>query len=291
MARRFDTRFFAAELPEGAEATFEADEVVAHRWSTPRAALDAMAAGDIAMWVPTSATLQQLEHARRLAEIRERIVPGAVAAPRVVAEAAGSSSASSSRAPAACRARRSTPTSSGGAGSCSSTRATRRTRPRRRHSTPRPQRGGEIVAIALTHVDPDHAAGAEGARPAARACRSSAGPAAGGPSRTRSASSPTASDITDGDVGLEAIATPGAATRSGRVRHRRRRARRPSASSPATWSAPRARPLVLAWPTSARAASVERLAALGAGALLPGHGSRSAGRARRRRGVTPPGSG
>ncbi len=89
MARRFDTRFFVAELPDGVEPTFETDEIVGHRWETPRAALDAMAAGDLAMWVPTSATLQQLEHVTGLAEIRRRIVPGRVAAPRVIAEGPG----------------------------------------------------------------------------------------------------------------------------------------------------------------------------------------------------------
>jgi len=58
--RRFDARFFAAELPPGASATFVGDEVADHRWSTPRAALDAMAAHEIEMWIPTSSTLQRL---------------------------------------------------------------------------------------------------------------------------------------------------------------------------------------------------------------------------------------
>ena len=58
--RRFDAHFFAAELPPGASATFVGDEVADHRWSTPRAALDAMAAHEIEMWIPTSSTLQRL---------------------------------------------------------------------------------------------------------------------------------------------------------------------------------------------------------------------------------------
>ena len=76
MPRRFDTHFFVAELPHGAEPTFVTEEVVTHRWLTARAALDAMAAGELAMWVPTSATLQQLEHAIDVADVRARIAPG-----------------------------------------------------------------------------------------------------------------------------------------------------------------------------------------------------------------------
>jgi glyoxylase-like metal-dependent hydrolase (beta-lactamase superfamily II) len=90
MPRRFDTWFFAAALPEGhVELSFDRREVVAHRWLRPRDALDAMAAGEIDMWIPTSATLQQLEHASAIDEIRERIVFGPVAAPRVVGERPG----------------------------------------------------------------------------------------------------------------------------------------------------------------------------------------------------------
>ena len=76
MPRRFDARFFAATLPPGAEATFEGDEVAAHAWMRPTDALAAMAAGRLAMWLPTSTTLQQLEHARSIEEIRDRLAPG-----------------------------------------------------------------------------------------------------------------------------------------------------------------------------------------------------------------------
>jgi glyoxylase-like metal-dependent hydrolase (beta-lactamase superfamily II) len=90
MPRRFDTWFFAAGLPEDhAALSFDRREVVAHRWLRPRAALDAMAAGEIDMWIPTSATLQQLEHASAIDEIRQRIAFGPVAAPRVIGERPG----------------------------------------------------------------------------------------------------------------------------------------------------------------------------------------------------------
>lgn len=75
--RRFDVRFFAAELPASATLSFVGEEVVAHRWLTPRAALDERAAGRIGLWVPTCVTLQQLEHARSFDEIRQRLSPTA----------------------------------------------------------------------------------------------------------------------------------------------------------------------------------------------------------------------
>lgn len=74
--RRFDVRFFAAELPAGIEPSFVGDEVIADRWLTPRAALAARAAGEIGMWVPTTVTLQQLEHVERFAQIKDRLTPG-----------------------------------------------------------------------------------------------------------------------------------------------------------------------------------------------------------------------
>jgi glyoxylase-like metal-dependent hydrolase (beta-lactamase superfamily II)/8-oxo-dGTP pyrophosphatase MutT (NUDIX family) len=207
MARRFDTRFFAAELPDGVVATFDTDEIVGHRWSTPRAALDAMAAGDIAMWIPTSATLQQLEHVTSLAEIRERIVPGAVAAPRVVAERPGLTRIVVS-----------------GAGGVPGQTVNTYLVGRRRLVLVDPgdpsdeaataaldaaaATGGEIVAIALTHVDPDHAAGAEGL-----ALRLDlpilGGPGGGRPLPYAVRELADGERITDGDVGLETIATPG----------------------------------------------------------------------------------
>jgi 8-oxo-dGTP pyrophosphatase MutT (NUDIX family) len=71
--RRFDARFFAAELPSGAEPTFVGDEVADHRWAEPRAALASMAAADIEMWIPTSSTLQRLSEAESFDAIHERL--------------------------------------------------------------------------------------------------------------------------------------------------------------------------------------------------------------------------
>ena len=207
MPRRFDTRFFAAELPDGAEPSFEVDEVIAHRWATPRAALDAMAAGEIGMWVPTSATLQQLEFVTDLAEIRRRIVPSRVAAPRVVAERPGITRIVVSGAGAVpgqtvnsylVGQRRlvlvdpGDPSDAAASGYMDAAAAS----------------GGEIVAIALTHVDPDHAAGAEGM--ALRlAIPIHVGPGGGRdlpyPVRELADGQP----LSDGDVVLDVITAPG----------------------------------------------------------------------------------
>jgi 8-oxo-dGTP pyrophosphatase MutT (NUDIX family) len=161
MARRFDTRFFAAELPPGAEVTFAPDEVVAHRWATPRGALDAMAAGEIAMWVPTGATLQQLEHVRDLDDVRRRFIHGPVAAPRVVVErpdlrrivVSGAGGVPGRTANTCLVGRRDIVVVDPGDPSDEAARAV---------MDAVSALGARIVAIALTSSDPDHAGGAEG---------------------------------------------------------------------------------------------------------------------------------
>jgi 8-oxo-dGTP pyrophosphatase MutT (NUDIX family) len=88
MPRRFSTWFFVADLPSGATPVFATDEVAAHSWVTPSRALEQMAAGEIAMWVPTTSVLQRLIEtgATRASEVAERIKLGQVAPPRVVEE-------------------------------------------------------------------------------------------------------------------------------------------------------------------------------------------------------------
>ena len=91
MPRRFSTWFFVADLPAGAEPVFELDEVVAHRWVTPSAALEQMAAGEIAMWVPTTSVLQRLieSEARTAADVGRSIRVGRTVPPRIVATEPG----------------------------------------------------------------------------------------------------------------------------------------------------------------------------------------------------------
>jgi glyoxylase-like metal-dependent hydrolase (beta-lactamase superfamily II)/8-oxo-dGTP pyrophosphatase MutT (NUDIX family) len=158
--RRFDARFFAAELPAGAAASLEGDEVVEHEWLRPSEALAAMADGRIGLWLPTSSTLQQLEHVDGFTAIRERLATGTLAeilvdgpAPdvvRIVMPAGGG--IAGQPVSAYLVGRRSfvlvDPGDPTGLGL-------------ERALAEAATRGGTIAAIALTHVDPDHHGGAE----------------------------------------------------------------------------------------------------------------------------------
>ncbi len=57
---RFDTHFFVARAPEGAEGVADGIECVDLRWSTAQAALDAHAAGELPLVFPTLRHLQEL---------------------------------------------------------------------------------------------------------------------------------------------------------------------------------------------------------------------------------------
>lgn len=160
LPRRFDARFFVAELPAGARVTFEGDEVAGHGWLTPAAALDAMAAGAIEMWLPTSATLQQLEHATSVVEIRERLAPGLVGAieveeltpeiTRIVMPAGGGVPGQPVCAYLVGRHRHVLIDPGDPTGPALE-----------RAMAAAVARGGSIAAVALTEVSPDHAGGAE----------------------------------------------------------------------------------------------------------------------------------
>jgi glyoxylase-like metal-dependent hydrolase (beta-lactamase superfamily II)/8-oxo-dGTP pyrophosphatase MutT (NUDIX family) len=270
MPRRFDTRFFAAELPPTAEPVFLTEEVVTHRWLTARAALDAMAAGELAMWVPTSATLQQLEHATGVEEVRARISPGDVPAPRVTVEHSGLTRIVLGSAGAVpgqtvnCYlvgedelivvdpGDPSAEAADTILGAANEARA-------------------RLIAIALTHVDPDHAAGAE-----ALALRLDlpilAGPGAGRdlPYLVR--------EVADGDhlaaggMELEVVATPG--PRRDHVAYVLRGAGgRPIEILAGDLVGGRADQSILGAPDDrSMAASMERLRSLGPARLHPGHG-------------------
>jgi hypothetical protein len=58
--RRYDTRFFVAAAPPGQSVVPDAEEVVAHLWSTPAAALDRHRAGELDLILPTSRSLEVL---------------------------------------------------------------------------------------------------------------------------------------------------------------------------------------------------------------------------------------
>jgi 8-oxo-dGTP pyrophosphatase MutT (NUDIX family) len=57
---RYDTWFFLASLPEGAQATVDGEEVVDARWYTPADALRAGEADEILLVFPTIKQLEQL---------------------------------------------------------------------------------------------------------------------------------------------------------------------------------------------------------------------------------------
>jgi 8-oxo-dGTP pyrophosphatase MutT (NUDIX family) len=57
---RFDTWFFLAPAPDGAEPRIDGEEAVDSGWFTPQAALDAHRAGEILLVFPTIKHLEQL---------------------------------------------------------------------------------------------------------------------------------------------------------------------------------------------------------------------------------------
>jgi 8-oxo-dGTP pyrophosphatase MutT (NUDIX family) len=56
---RFDTHFFLAPLPAGAQPAIDGEEVVDHGWFTPQGALDAHRTGEILLVFPTIKHLEQ----------------------------------------------------------------------------------------------------------------------------------------------------------------------------------------------------------------------------------------
>jgi glyoxylase-like metal-dependent hydrolase (beta-lactamase superfamily II)/8-oxo-dGTP pyrophosphatase MutT (NUDIX family) len=159
--RRFDARFFAALLQDGAaDPTIASGEVVALEWFRPSDALDAMADGRIGLWLPTSSTLQQLEHLVDPADL-VRLAPGRLGDVAVDE-------------PAPDVVRVVMPAGGGVAGQpvCAYLVGQRRfvlvdpgdpTGPALDRCLEFVSaRGGAIAAIALTHADPDHHGGAEG---------------------------------------------------------------------------------------------------------------------------------
>jgi 8-oxo-dGTP pyrophosphatase MutT (NUDIX family) len=59
-ARRYDTRFFAAALPDGQCATDVSGEADEAAWLEPATALEAASRGEISLWPPTAVTLGEL---------------------------------------------------------------------------------------------------------------------------------------------------------------------------------------------------------------------------------------
>ncbi|MEP6637928.1 MAG: MBL fold metallo-hydrolase [Chloroflexota bacterium] len=207
LPRRFDARFFAAALPAGARVSFEGDEVAGHAWLTPAAGLTAMAEGSLAMWLPTSTTLQQLEHARSIEEIGERLAPGPLGAlvvdelspevTRVIMPAGGGVAGQPVSAYLVGRHRLVLIDPGDPTGPALD-----------RAIEIAAERDGAIEAVALTHVDPDHAAGAE-AVAERLGIAVMTGPGGGRPLPYRVRELADLERLNVGDVGLRAIHAPG----------------------------------------------------------------------------------
>ena len=205
--RRFDARFFAAVLPaEAPDATIASGEVVALEWLRPAEALDGMADGRIGLWLPTSSTLQQLEHLVDVAGLT-RLAPGPLdevlvdePAPdvvRVVMPAAGGVAGQPVFAYLVGR-RRIVLVDPGDPTGPALERCLEIVE----------ARGGKLSAIALTHADPDHHAGAEGLAERLRV------PVLAGPDAGRrlpyDVIEVSENDVIQvGDVPLQVIPTPG----------------------------------------------------------------------------------
>jgi 8-oxo-dGTP pyrophosphatase MutT (NUDIX family) len=69
---RFDTWFFVAEAPAGAEATVDGAECVDARWLQPAAALEAHARDELMLVFPTIKHLEALTQMRSVAEALEK---------------------------------------------------------------------------------------------------------------------------------------------------------------------------------------------------------------------------
>jgi 8-oxo-dGTP pyrophosphatase MutT (NUDIX family) len=88
---RFDTRFFAASMPEGQDAVGDDHEMISLRWLEPREALDAHRRGALSLRNPTVKNLMLLEGAASTAEALARLRAREVTTirPKVVFDADG----------------------------------------------------------------------------------------------------------------------------------------------------------------------------------------------------------
>lgn len=81
MRRRFDTRFFAARLPEGQVAVHDPSEAVAADWMGPREALERYWAGEIDLAAPQIMTLA---HLARFGDVQAALAHAATRVPPLI---------------------------------------------------------------------------------------------------------------------------------------------------------------------------------------------------------------
>ena len=71
--RRYDTRFFAARVADGAEAVIDPREMTTALWVTPALGVRGAAERELPMILPTVRTLEQLAAFRRTAEVLDAL--------------------------------------------------------------------------------------------------------------------------------------------------------------------------------------------------------------------------
>ena len=263
--RRFDARFFAVELPAGAVLDVDPGEVAGHSWLTPGDALAAMAAGEIELWPPTSTTLQRLERATGIDAVRSGLeLDQGLPFDRqdhgggVLALTGGVSFGPAGR-PANTLLvghKRIVVVDPGDADEAFIDRIEAEVA----------ALGGQIVAIALTHVDPGHAAGSLELHERTGA-PILAGPGGGAPLSWPIVEVSGGATIERGDLALEVVSTPG--HRPDHIAFRL-----PDATV-LSGDALTARPTLVLGPAGNRdaaAESIRRMAALPARRIVPGHG-------------------
>ena len=183
------------------------DEVVEQAWLRPGDALDEMAEGRLELWLPTAATLQQLEHVTAFDQVRERLATGTLGRVHVESVALDTT-------------RIEMPAAGGVAGQTVDAYLVGRrslvlvdpgdpTGPALDRAVAlASELGGAIRAIALTHVDADHSAGAEVlAERLGVPILVGAGGGRALPYETRELADGERIDL--GDVPLTVVATPG----------------------------------------------------------------------------------
>jgi hypothetical protein len=69
MAKRYSTRFFAAELPAGQTASHDERELTNSKWITATEALQAGENGRMTLYYPTRKTLENIAHHRSVAKL------------------------------------------------------------------------------------------------------------------------------------------------------------------------------------------------------------------------------
>ena len=75
VTRRYDVRCFVADAADGTGFRLDEREVVGHAWMRPADAIEALRAGRIDLWAPTSTTLRSLRGARHASDVRATLAP------------------------------------------------------------------------------------------------------------------------------------------------------------------------------------------------------------------------